>query len=197
MPAPQTLNGGESDGASDAAPAGIVRAPQATEARTGETEKPLHTHWYGWQTLATDGAAVAVLAAAIAASGGVGKTRAPAWGFSFATFALGGPMVHLAHGRGDVMAASLGIRFGLATAGYLAGTYTLNDCSSASNSDEGFCYVRGGLIGMSIGAAGAMIIDAAFLAREDVPRERTAALSFSPAVSVTKSSGTVGLAGAF
>jgi hypothetical protein len=152
------------------------------------------SRWYGWQTLMTDGVAVALLATGIEAqSGGVAA-------LSGATFALGAPIVHLAHGRGGAAAASLGIRVGMATVGLFGGAW-MESCSSHTSEDEGtVCGMQGATIGLLAGAAGAMIIDAALLAHEDVRREQpkgTAALSVSPTVSVTKSSGILGLAGAF
>jgi hypothetical protein len=162
------------------------------------TEKPAGSHWYGWQTLTTDGAAIALLATGVAtSSAGLAE-------FSAATFALGGPIVHLAHERGGTAAASLGIRVGLAAVGFLGGVAAARNCGSSSGQEDDngnfACVVEGAAIGLSVGVAGAMIIDAAFLAHEDVGREqpqRTAALSVSPTVSVTKSAGTVGLAGVF
>jgi hypothetical protein len=197
--APQTRDGADlagADGASDASRANIVRAPQPTETDDGGTETAPRSHWYGWQTAATDGAAVALLATGIAAESG------ELAGFSGATFALGGPIVHLAHGRGGAAAASLGIRVGLATSGFFAGA-AMKSCPPSSSEEEDDSYACGleaAAIGMLVGAGAAMVIDTAFLTHEDIRPERpqrTAALSVSPAVSVTKSSGTVGLAGAF
>lgn len=191
VPAPQTRDRADGD---EAPQAGVVGAPQATEADEGGTEKPLRSRWYGWQTLATDGAAVALFATGVAASSG--ELAA----FSGAPFALGGPIVHLAHRRGGAAAASLGIRLGLATSGFFVGA-AMKSCGPSSEEDTGYaCGLNAAAIGVLAGAGVAMIIDTAFLAREDVRLERpqrTAALSVSPAVSVTKSSGTVGLAGAF
>jgi hypothetical protein len=195
LPAPQTRDATDwagAGGAFDAPRASVAPAPQAARAPDGATEKLAGSHWYGWQTLATDGAAVALLATGIATSSeGVGF-------FSAATFALGGPIVHLAHGRGGAAAASLGIRVGLATAGFFAGA-AMEDCNHSSEGDD-FCGLEGAAIGLLAGSGVAMILDTVLLAHESVRREqpqRTGVLFVSPAVSVTKSSGTVGLAGTF
>jgi hypothetical protein len=70
--------------------------------------------WYGWQTLATNGGAAALLLGALA----FGEARADGaayglLGLSLATFALGGPIVHGVHRHGGKAAVSAGLRVGL------------------------------------------------------------------------------------
>jgi hypothetical protein len=186
VPSPQTRDVAEQGGAQrsvDAAPESVRQAPRVVEARR-------RSHWYGWQTLATDGVTVTLLASGIAAQ------RGALVAFGAATFALGGPIVHLAHGRGDAAAASLGIRVGVPFVGAFVGA-VIEDCRHSDN--EG-CPLEGAAIGLLAGTGAAMILDTVFLAHEDIPREqpqRTARLSVSPSVSVTKSSGTMGLTGTF
>ena len=190
MPAPQTGDAADRAGAdpSVGAPPESVAPPRAIDAR----RKPEGSRWYGWQTLATDGAAVALLAIGVAAEKG------PVIGVSAATFALGGPIVHLAHGRGGAAAGSLGLRVGIPVAGFFVGA-AMQHCNHTSEADD-LCGFEGAAIGMLAGAGIAMLLDSALLAHEDARREqpqRVARLFVSPAVSMSKSSGTVGLVGTF
>ena len=66
----------------------------ATEPTPDAPPTRVKEHWYGWQTLGTDGVA-ALLASGALATGGDGTF----WGLSIGTYALGAPSVHLAHGR--------------------------------------------------------------------------------------------------
>ncbi|HET9956257.1 MAG TPA: hypothetical protein VFQ61_17235 [Polyangiaceae bacterium] len=117
-------------------------------------------HWYGWQTLLVDGAALGIVAGGFAVRPAhsdwsvVSVVGVGAW-------VLGAPAVHLAHGRVGVSFASLGLRLALpALGGYLAS----RPCSSGECSAQ--------TLGVLVGAAlipAPMLIDAVWLARE--PRE--------------------------
>ena len=78
------------------------------------------SHWYGWQTLVTDGAGVSLFVASAAASA---HSQRAATGLVYggaATLVLGGPVVHAAHGRWGAAAGSLALRVGLPALAVLA-----------------------------------------------------------------------------
>jgi hypothetical protein len=138
------------------------------------------THWYGYETLATDGAALALAVPALASSAsgiqsvfGVGSVM---------TYGLGAPIVHAAHGQTGKALADLGIRVGMPLVlGFFgeaigSGSYQQSGCRA---SDPGFCGLgnalgqvgaaaEGAVIGGLLGIGGAVVIDAALLAREPV-----------------------------
>jgi hypothetical protein len=124
------------------------------------------SHWYGWQTLMTDGAALAMLIGALAAKNDrVGNTLAPLAGL---TYVLGGPIVHWAHRHGGIGAASLGIRLGapigLGLLGFGIGTAIDGGKSRGLDSAA----LAGTVLGFLAGFPTAIALDAAVLAREDV-----------------------------
>jgi hypothetical protein len=69
------------------------------------------TRWYGWQTLLTDGGAVAL--PVVAATSRNEPLTAVALVAGAGVFALGAPIVHLAHGRPGAFGLSLGLRLAL------------------------------------------------------------------------------------
>lgn len=149
-------------------------------------EEPDGSEWYGWQTLLVDGASIGLT------WGGM-----TSWHHDHAmlylgmgTYALGGPTVHLAHGRPGAAAGSLLLRVGLGFGGMFAG-------ASADHDGESFA---GAAYGLLAGMLAASAIDAAALGHEDVvrPAERPqSGLSMSPTVSASRHAGAVGLAGSF
>jgi hypothetical protein len=119
--------------------------------------------WYGWQTLITDSAGLAMLFAATTTSNNTGSWLAA----SGLTYSLGGPIVHWAHGNGGKGAASLGLRLGLPVGlgllGFAAG--------SAMSGGKGYGGAVLGVFGFVAGFPAAIAIDSAALAREDVEEE--------------------------
>jgi hypothetical protein len=64
--------------------------------------------WFGWQTLAMDGTSLVILASAIPAGARLGgRAHAGVLVCAAVVYLAGGPIVHLAHGRVGVAAASL------------------------------------------------------------------------------------------
>jgi hypothetical protein len=116
-------------------------------------------HWYGWQTLATDGAGIAL----IIAGAGVqyqGPVAATAGGVGLGSLFLGGPIVHMAHGRWGIGVLDFGMRLTLPiVGGAVAGSL---ECTGECGGPM--------LAGLMIGLA-PIWIDAGILAREDVPLE--------------------------
>jgi hypothetical protein len=156
------------------APVVIYTAPQAANPaplpppvlRPAAPPQPVpltKRNWYGWQTLATDGASLALFFAAVGSqSEGLG------WA-SLGGYALGGPVVHFAHERIGIGFLSFALRIGIPTALFYGAVAASDD-----KDDWG-----GALAGLALGFLGvgaAIAIDSAVLARETVtvdPREQT------------------------
>jgi len=144
---------------SDSEPVATTEGRVGSHPGSGALPSPPLTerHWYGWQTLATDGAGIAL----IAVGGGMqfeGPVAVTAASVGVGSLFLGGPIVHIAHGRWPIGVLDLGLRLTLPLVG---GAY------AGSQPCTGEC---GGplLIGFMIGVA-PIWIDAGILAREDVP----------------------------
>jgi hypothetical protein len=172
----------------------LTSAPAFAE---GPSDPPKPTVWYGGETLALDAAALVMLApAAASTSNGVQTTFASG---SLLTYGLGAPIVHFAHGHVGTGFADLGIRLALpALAGLVGGVigasaYQAPTCTNDPLCDEGFgqafAAVEGGLIGGALGIAGAVTIDAVWLAREPAQREGDRPASPSPASEPSETSG--------
>lgn len=162
-------------------------APRGANASAANARKhEEHTVWYGWQTLLADGAGIGVFAAGgPLAFVGVGE------------YLVAAPIIHLAHDRPGAAGESFLLRLGLAGGGALVGALAGSggDCGSSDIP----CSAIGGIFGLVLGGASAIIIDAAALAHETAPTEPRVerGLSVLPTVGVTRHSGTVGLAGIF
>jgi hypothetical protein len=152
---------------------------------TGERRR----HWYGWQTLIADGSAVGLLLTAAAIEGqGSSDTdilvTAALLGYEFAP-----GIIHFAHrntGRGF---ASFGLRLGMPLAGFIVGAATASGC------DEYLCEASGAAIGLLFGVAGAIAIDAAVLAYDDV-RPRRPDVRLVPLFGISSQSAWLGVGGA-
>ncbi len=136
------------------------------------------THWYGYQTLATDGVALLLLLPALSSSAHDLQTASAV--ASLATYSLGAPIVHLTHGHVGKAVADLGIRaampFVVGLLGGLIGAAAYQPSTSCATA--GACaergnwfgplmaFIEGGAIGGTVGIGGAVAIDAALLAYE-------------------------------
>jgi hypothetical protein len=160
--------------------------------------------WYGYQTLATDGVALALLVPALTSG-----SSATQQGFGMGAglmFGVGAPLVHFSHGQVGKGFADLGVRVG-ATLGFgalgaLIGRAAYQPpanpaCTTTSTSpaatalEPAVCDAVAGVvgplaataagleIGAMVGAASASAFDALFLAREHV-RDDTAAAAPAP-----------------
>jgi hypothetical protein len=92
----------------------IGRAPRVqAEPRAPLPTAPVavESHWYGWQTLLTDGSAIALPVIAATTRNEPLTTVALVAGGG--AFMLGAPIAHLAHGRPGAFALSLGLRLAL------------------------------------------------------------------------------------
>lgn len=150
-------------------------APPATEQR-----------WYGWQTLISDGASL--LLVSMASQNRKESIQNVTFGLAAAGITLGAPIIHWSHGHVGKGFASLGIRLGMPTMGMLF----LANGISGNRSDD-----RSILLGVLLLAAWlptSIAVDAAVLAREEVPVSR---VSLVPLVAPTHGGGTLGLGGTF
>lgn len=188
-----------------AAPSTAMEVPPAEPSATSERR------WYGYQTLAIDGAAVGFGVLSGISDGRMSRTVFDIAGVG--TYLLGGPFVHLAHGHIGKGLGSFGIRVGAPLACLLIAT--MLGAAAAPNNDGGAKLggaVTGVEYGMLFGVVTASILDFAILAHEDVPRGTAAdpnpranpsARTFAPTFAVSREaqgSGartTFGLAGTF
>lgn len=173
-------------------PSPAAPSPPANAATTSRLE----SRWYGWQTLLVDGAAIALA---------VASPNTPAAGYgAFGVYALGGPLVHVMHGRAGIGAADLGVRVGGPFVLGLAGM-GLELATTDPSSCSGFCFrgLAGFAIGAFIGYVSAIVIDAAVFAREqvradDVEASRARArhaVTLVPTLSLTPAGATAGFGG--
>jgi hypothetical protein len=128
---------------------------------------PAESSWYGWQTLIVDAGSVAVAA--------LGWEKQALSAVGVGGYLLGGPIVHAVHGRGISAAGSLGLRLAAplvgAVIGYEAGGGACQRAKETDRTDpaDGLGAAFGALAGASVGVLGAIILDAALLARETQP----------------------------
>jgi hypothetical protein len=95
---------------------GVAQRAQAEPAWQQEPPVATESTWYGWQTLLTDGGAIALPVIASAFQNEPATIVALCAGAG--AFVLGAPIVHLAHGRRGAFALSLGLRLALPALGF-------------------------------------------------------------------------------
>ena len=168
--------------------------PARDDASEEELEKP---RWYGWQTLATDGAALTSIVLGVTQRDGD-----PLLALGLGGYLLGAPTVHLVHDRVGTGLASLGLRVGAPLTGMMLGA-AATDCSNASDDhDFAGCGEEEGAWGFVLGVGAAIAIDAAVLAREPArrpARERTSATRprLAPGIALTPEKRALVLSGTF
>jgi hypothetical protein len=106
------------------------------------------------------------------------------------TYALGGPIVHLAHGNWGRSAISVGARVALPIVGLAIGANTDDGYDGSSGGSDRTGALLGGVFA---GMLAATMVDAALLAYEPVDE----GASVAPTVSVGKEHAFVGAAGTF
>jgi hypothetical protein len=135
---------------------------------TESKDKPLSVeeNWYGWKILISGGSSLAVPFLTY----GIGISADSTWGsvaiipasfLGIIGYLSGGPIIHWAHGATGKGFASLGINVAGAGLGLLVGAMIGKD----GDLDE---FITGGIIGMSVGAVGAILVDGLWLAYEPV-----------------------------
>ena len=130
---------------------------------------PADTTWYGWQTLLTDVASVGL--ATLTSAHGSPDTESTVLGLSSAAFYfLGGPAVHLLHGRGGTALLDFGLRVGIPAGAGLLGAALASGLSNGSSSDCPACVtIAGFLFGATLGGVAASVVDVGWLAQEPAP----------------------------
>ncbi|HQY62148.1 MAG TPA: hypothetical protein PK141_12190 [Polyangiaceae bacterium] len=181
------------------APATPTRAAPSSAPAEGEgEERPKPGQWYGYQTLAVDAGALALVAMSVRAESGEVALAA------LGTYVIGPPIVHFAHGNVAKGFGDLGLRVGLPVGGALVGAglgCVLGGC--AGGDFAGLAAAFGALVGGASGGVTAMILDWALLSREPgrQPRERKDArrwpVSLTPSLAVTPTGGAMGVGGVF
>jgi hypothetical protein len=151
------------------------RANDRWDDRSAENDKRV---WYGWQTLATDLAAVSITYLALKQQGPTDPSagRAPdhsgpsagslLGGLAVATFVFGAPAVHLVHRRLDSAGISLGLRLALPALGGLAGLGLAGGCSANATDCAKSSPVLAIVVGAVVGSITASALDASTLAFE-------------------------------
>jgi hypothetical protein len=172
----------------------VITLSFAATARADDAPKP-NTQWYGWQTLMTDGAAFVVLVSALPAGDQLGsRVQTDVLLTAGGIYLMGAPVVHLAHGRPGVAAASLGVRAGVPTV-LVGGAYfgTVAAVRAIAKSDSGGGWgpsapaalgmlavvTVGGLVAAS-GIVLPIVLDAAVLGREPVTPSSASQLRVVP-----------------
>ncbi|MBX3227110.1 MAG: hypothetical protein KIT84_35760 [Labilithrix sp.] len=181
-----------------AAALAVAATSIAPEARAAETE------WYGWQTIALDASALALVAIG---AGADNAERAFPFGVAgYGTYLLGAPIVHVVHDHVGRAFGDLGIRLLAPPLTAIAG---LAIASAAAGGDSGTdervdAALTGTLVGAVVGVLGASALDAGVLAWEDEPaakaEKKTAARTgptIAPSVAPTRSGFAAGLTGTF
>lgn len=145
----------------------MVNAQSSADTPPLDDKEELPRHWYGWQTLTVDAVPIALFLAAVPAEG---QAEIDLMGIGGLAFAIGGPVLHLAHRRPGFAGASLGIRLGLPIAGSLIGAIS-SKCEPQpyQDPDDG-CTVttRYAYLGAMVGVFSASILDASLFAFEPV-----------------------------
>jgi len=204
IPPPATPAPGLSSSRTPPAKADLIvapRAPTADDNDDDETEDARlgsRRKWYGWQTLAADGTSLAALTIAVVLSNraagssdqkGVSANATGLVWFGLLGYELGPGVIHFVHknpGRGF---ASMGVRLGLPLAGAIVGAAAASSCT-------GFACEEGGAgLGIVLGMAGAIALDAAVFAYEDPQKPNPRGLGLLPLVSVTPRQAWLGFGG--
>ena len=150
----------------ESAPGAEPRAPTvAGQQHSAVAPAPTVSRWYGWQTLATDGAALMLAVVAVRGDDDISSLLGLT---SVALYGLGGPVVHLTHDNGWQALGSLALRGGLPVLAGAAGV-ALERCDNSD--EEDFCGLSGAVLGGLAGMVSAMVIDSAALGWERVPAQ--------------------------
>jgi hypothetical protein len=134
--------------------------PPVTDATTAVASPRTETHWYGWQNLTVDAAAVVMFV-------GAGSSNSSTLGYmGLGTYLAGSGIVHLGHERVGAAIGSVLLRAATPIVGGMIGAAT---SSCHDNEDDEFCQFGAIAVGVLAGAVVAIVIDDAALANEEVP----------------------------
>ncbi|HEX2876733.1 MAG TPA: hypothetical protein VHP33_36025 [Polyangiaceae bacterium] len=159
----------------------------------GVDEAAERRRWYGWQTLVTD--SVSLTALVVGASIEGESTRGPdsastslLW-LGFLGYEAAPAVVHAAHRNPGRAFASMGVRLGMPLAGAFLGASLASGCNS------NLCEAGGAGIGVLLGMAGAIAIDAAVFSYDDAKRAPTRRAGLRPLFAWTPHTAWIGLGG--
>jgi hypothetical protein len=144
-----------------AASAADAPVPSDSEEPAVRADTPLPSTGYHLQMLAVDAASVASALTGFAIEGDHQynpRVSEVLRGAGMGGYALGGPIVHLAHRQYGRAGISLALRVGLPILGAAVGAW-----SATCHPDEWFCGVGEAVAGFAIGSAAAIGIDNAFV----------------------------------
>ncbi len=186
----------------------MLLAPAAARAEGPEAPAPAqNVEWYGWQTLASDGVSLGLVATSVGlwlADPSVQPSRGvhviePLAVAGATLFALGAPAIHWAHGRVGTGFGSFGIRVGA------GGLFALGlgmiafgqPCSGfgCTNTNGDAAEIGLGTFLAIAGAVTPPVLDALYFAHEPARPKRAAYVA--PSLVPVKGGATLGLAGAF
>ena len=177
----------------------FAQAGPSAKEREGLDRPASKQRWYGWQTLTVDAVPAALFSSALPANEG---QEVVLWGLGSVSFALGGPIVHAAHGRPLTAFGSLALRLGLPVLGMSIGSQFLS-CEFSQDDDDfdPSCEADDTplIVGGLFGAATASALDAGFLAFEPNgarPRRERGAF-IAPSLSLPPGGAQLMLRGAF
>lgn len=159
----------------------------------GADEAAERRRWYGWQTLITDG--VSLTALVVGASiesretgGPGGGTTSLLW-LGFLGYEAAPAVVHAAHRNPGRAFASMGIRLGMPLAGAFLGASLASDCN------RNWCEAGGAGVGVLLGMAGAIAIDAAVFSYDDAKRGPVRRAGLKPLIAWSPHTAWIGLGG--
>jgi hypothetical protein len=155
---------------------------------TAPSQPPAESRWYGWQTLALDGGALALVVFGLNQDA---ENEEIAY-LGLLAYVFGGPGVHLAHERPGAMLGSFGMRVGAPLLGAGIGAASA-DCSARGD----FCGVGEVAAGFLLGAGAAIAIDAAVLARETRHEPVAERPRLTPRIAITPERRALVLSGTF
>jgi hypothetical protein len=151
---------------------GVLETKPGRAPAAGDHGALRDSRWYGWQTITADAAAMGIVVASHRGDSEAGfMIGAGIW--------VAGPgLLHLAHGRAGIAAASLSLRAGLPPLVFAA-TGMPDSCGAGCGPEI--------IVPVFAAFALPMLADAIFLSHESVPRStRPAAIHLAPSFSVTK-----------
>ncbi len=166
--------------------------------------------WYGAPIMGLDlvalGLGITFVGTGISNSSATRSYAGPAAIGAGLVYSLGGPIVHASNGQLGMAGASLGIRVGLVVVGTIVGAGIGSGAPSKSyqdscSSDQG-CNgeippgtVIGGLIGFTVGAITASVIDISILSYKEVRQSTARRVALVPAIDPKHNSAGLSLVG--
>jgi hypothetical protein len=153
-------------------------------------------HWYGWQILIADATTIGLTATARSLDGNAERALSLLAGVAYW---VPSPVLHAEHDQAGNGVISLGLRLALPFFGALAGIALGNDCTFHVGSCYGLAW------GFYAGTGSAMLLDAAWLAREPVRHAEARAdeagtgvgLQLTPVLAIERTAASIGVAAAF